>query len=85
MDTEQNQDFSEESSSGEEEEVETRMNPVVGLNTCLQRVTYGIPVEVEAFDKESNLIGSIPSEDIVTEDPVIIGLNPNMAFKSLNL
>ena len=46
---------------------------------------YGIPVEVEAFDKESNLVGSIPSEDNVTGDPVITGLNPNMAFKSLNL
>ena len=42
-------------------------------------------MEVEAFDMESNLIGSIPSEDIVTGDPVIIGLDPNMAFKSLNL
>ena len=49
-----------------------------------RRVTYGIPVEVEAFDKESNLIGSIP-EDIITGDLVIIGLNPNVAFKSLNL
>ena len=46
---------------------------------------YGIPVEVEAFDIESNLIDSNSSEDIVTGDPVIIGLNPNMAFKSLNL
>ena len=46
---------------------------------------YGIPVEIEAFDIESNLIGSIPSEDIVTEDPVIIGLNQNMAFKSASL
>ena len=46
---------------------------------------YGIPVEVEAFDIESNLIGSVPSEDIITGDPVIIGLNPNMTFKSLNL
>ena len=46
---------------------------------------YGIPVEVEAFDKESNLIGSVPSEDIVTGYPVTIGLNPNMAFKFLNL
>ena len=46
---------------------------------------YGIPVEVEAFDIESNLVGSIPSEDIITGDPVIIGLNPTMAFKSLNL
>ena len=45
---------------------------------------YGIPVEVEVFDIESNLFGSVPSEDIVTGDPVIIGLNPNMAFKSLN-
>ena len=50
-----------------------------------RKVTYGIPVEVEAFDMESNLIGSAPLEDIVTEDPVIIGLNPNMAFKSFNL
>ena len=48
-------------------------------------VTYGIPVEVEAFDIESNLVGSVRSEDIITGDPVIIGLNPNMAFKSLNL
>ena len=32
-----------------------------------------------------NLVGSIPSEDIVTGDPVIIGLNPNIVFKSLNL
>ena len=46
---------------------------------------YGIPVEVEAFDIESNFIGSIPSEDIVTGNPVTIDLNPNMAFKSLNL
>ena len=45
-----------------------------------RRVEYGIPVEVEAFDMESNLTGSVPSEDIVTGDPVIIGLNPNMAF-----
>ena len=44
---------------------------------------YGIPVEVEAFDIESNLVGSNPSEEIVTGDPVIIGLNPNMAFKFL--
>ena len=50
-----------------------------------RRVEYGIPVEVEAFDMESNLVGSVPSEDIVTEDPVIIGLNPNFAFKSFNL
>ena len=48
-------------------------------------VTYGISVEVEAFDIESNLIGSVPSEDIITGDPVIVGLNLNMAFKSLNL
>ena len=40
---------------------------------------YGVPVEVEAFDIESNLVGSVPSEDIVTGDPVIIGLHPNMA------
>ena len=46
---------------------------------------YGIPVEVEAFDMESNLVGSNPLENIVTEDPVIIGLNPNIAFKSFNL
>ena len=46
---------------------------------------YGIPVDVEAFEIESNLVGSIPLEDIITGDPVIIGLNPNMAFKSLNL
>ena len=46
---------------------------------------YGIPVEVEAFDIESNLIGFVLSEDIITGDPVIIGLNPNMAFRSLNL
>ena len=35
---------------------------------------YGIPVEAEAFDMESNLVGSVPSEDIVTGGPVIIGL-----------
>ena len=46
---------------------------------------YGIPVKVEAFQIESNIVGSIPLEDIVTGDPVIIGLNPNMAFKSFNL
>ena len=46
---------------------------------------YGIPVEVEAFDIEWNLIRSIPLKDIVTGDPVTIGLNQNMAFKSLNL
>ena len=50
-----------------------------------RRVAYGIPVEVEAFDMESNLVGSNLLEDIVTGDPVIIGLNPNMAFKSFNL
>ena len=46
---------------------------------------YGIPVEVEAFDIESNLVCSNSSEEIVTGDLVMIGLNPNMAFKSLNL
>ena len=50
-----------------------------------RRVAYGIPVEVEAFDMESNLVGSNQLEDIITGDPVIIGLNPNMAFKSFNL
>ena len=50
-----------------------------------RRVEHGLPVEVEAFDMESNLVGSVPSEDIVTGDPVIIGLNPNVAFKSFNL
>ena len=50
-----------------------------------RRVAYGSPVEVEAFDMESNLVGSAPSEDIVTGDLVIIGLNPNIAFKSFNL
>ena len=50
-----------------------------------RRVPYGIPVEAEAFQIESNLVGSIPSEDIVTGDPVIISLTPNMAFKSANL
>ena len=50
-----------------------------------RRVAYGIPVEAEAFDMESNLIGSPPLEDIITGDPVIIGLNPNMAFKSFDL
>ena len=50
-----------------------------------RRVEYGIPVEVEAFDMESNLVGSNPLEDIITGDPVIIGVNPNIAFKSFNL
>ena len=50
-----------------------------------RRVAYGIPVEVEAFDMESNLVGSSLLEDIITGDPVIIGLNPNMAFKSFIL
>ena len=46
---------------------------------------YGIPIEVEAFDIESNLVGFIPLEEIVTGVPVIIGSNPNMAFKYFNL
>ena len=29
-------------------------------------VTYGIPVKVEAFDIESNLVASVPLEEIVT-------------------
>ena len=37
---------------------------------------YGIPVEVEAFDIELNLVGSIPSEEIVTWIP------SNHGFKS---
>ena len=48
-----------------------------------RRVAYGIPVEVEAFDMESNLVGSVPSEGIVTGDPVIIGLNPKIALNLL--
>ena len=55
------------------------------LILAYRRVAYGIPVEVEAFDMESNLVGSVPSEDIVTGDPIIIGLNPNITFKSFNL
>ena len=61
------------------------MNSIFGFFLIYRRVPYGILVEVEAFEIESNLIGSIPLEDIVAEDPVIIGLNPNMAFISLNL
>ena len=61
------------------------MAPCLEFFLAYRRVTYGIPVEVEAFDIESNLVGSVPSEEIVTEDPVTIGLNSNMAFKSLNL
>ena len=37
---------------------------------------YGIPVEVEAFDIESNLL--VRSDRKI----LFIGLNPNMAFKS---
>ena len=59
--------------------------PCLEFFFAYRRVTYGIPVEAEAFDIETNLIGSIPLVDIVTGDPVIIGLYPNMAFKSLNL
>ena len=46
---------------------------------------YGIPVEAEARDIESNLVGSISLEEIVTGVPVITGLNPNITFKSFNL
>ena len=59
--------------------------PCLEFLLAYKRVMYGIPVEVEAEDIELNLVGSIPLEDIVTGDPVIIGLNPNMAFRSLNL
>ena len=59
--------------------------PCLEFFLAYRRVTYGILVEVEVFDIESNLIGSVPSEDIVAGDPVTIGLNPKMAFKSLNL
>ena len=60
--------------------------PFFGILLSMYKgVMYGIPVEVEAFDIESNLVGSKPSADIVTGDPVIVGLNPNIAFKSLNL
>ena len=31
-----------------------------------RRVEFGIPVEVEVFDMEWNLVGSVASEDIVT-------------------
>ena len=62
------------------------MAPCLEFFLAYRSVIYDIPVEVEAFDIESNLVGSNSSEDIVTGDPVIIiGLNPNMAFKSLNL
>ena len=59
--------------------------PCLEFFLAYRRVTYGIPVEGEAFDIETNLVGSILSVDIVTGDPVIIGLYPNMAFKSVNL
>ena len=61
------------------------MNSGFRIYLAYRRIEYGIPVEVEAFDMESNLVGSVPSEDIVTGDLVIIGLNPNIAFKSFNL
>ena len=59
--------------------------PYLEFFLAYRRITYGIFVEVEAFDIGLNLIGSIPSEEIVTGDPVNISLNPNMVFKSLNL
>ena len=45
----------------------------------------GFWLAVGAFDMESNLVGSNPLENVVTVDPVIIGLNPNIGFKSFNL
>ena len=45
-----------------------------------RRVACGIPVEVEALDMESNLVGSVPSEDFVTGDPVIIGFKSKHRF-----
>ena len=46
-------------------------------------VEYGIPVDAEALEMESNVIGSSPALDIVIGEPRTIGLNPNIAFSSL--
>ena len=48
-------------------------------------VEYGIPVDVEALEIESNLMGSSPARYIVIGEPRTIGLNPNITFSSFSL
>ena len=49
------------------------------------RVEYGIPVDVEAFEIELNVVGSSPTLNIVIGEPRTIGLKPNITFSSFNL
>ena len=44
-----------------------------------------MPVALEAFLKESNVVGLMPSEEIINVRLSYIGLKPNLAFKSFNL
>ena len=60
---------------------------ITNLDSLLayNNVEYGIPVDVEALEMKSNVIGSSPALDIVIGEPRTIGLNPNIAFSSFNL
>ena len=46
---------------------------------------YGILVDAEALEIESNVVGSSPAWDIVIGEPRTIGLKPNIAFNSFSL
>ena len=64
----------------------TTANPLVlGFLSAYNNVEYGIPVDIEANEIVSYVIGSPPSKDIAIGLPIIIGLNPNIAFNSLSL
>ena len=49
------------------------------------RTPYDMPVAAAAFLKESNVVGLMPSEEIVNVCLSYIGLKPNLSFKSFNL
>ena len=64
----------------------TTANPLVlGFLLAYNNAEYGIPVDVEANEIVSYVIGYPPSKGIAIGLPIIIGLNPNIAFNSSSL
>ena len=55
------------------------------LLLAYNKVEYGIPVDVEALEIESNVVGSSLAWDIVIGESRTIGLKPNIAFNSFSL
>ena len=61
------------------------LNEISFLAFLYLRAPYDTLIALAAFLKESNVIGSLSSEEIMNVLLSYIGLKPNLAFNSFNL